>query len=128
MQNVVPCRKITAESSKKTRLFVAKQWSAPKCCNARETISNTSNNGHHNADTGMNINSLDVFLDRVKTSTLAVSGMAFQDAWTLDLDRLRECNVLVFNPDGRLIPFCAYNLTSKNGYSLYRKHEVKIKL
>jgi uncharacterized radical SAM superfamily Fe-S cluster-containing enzyme len=33
----------------------------------------------------------------------------FQDAWTLDVDKLRKCCVSQIVPDGRLIPFCAYN-------------------
>jgi uncharacterized radical SAM superfamily Fe-S cluster-containing enzyme len=52
--------------------------------------------------------------------TLGLSGMAFQDAWTLDLDRLRQCHIQVVAPDRRVIPFCAYNLTSRDGRSLYR--------
>ena len=52
--------------------------------------------------------------------TLGLSGMAFQDAWTLDLDRLRQCHIHVVAPDRRVIPFCAYNLTSRDGRSLYR--------
>jgi hypothetical protein len=46
--------------------------------------------------------------------------MAFQDAWTLDLDRLRQCHIHVVAPDRRVIPFCAYNLTSRDGRALYR--------
>jgi uncharacterized radical SAM superfamily Fe-S cluster-containing enzyme len=46
--------------------------------------------------------------------------MAFQDAWTLDLERLRDCCIHVLSPDGRLIPFCAYNLTARDGRSSYR--------
>jgi uncharacterized radical SAM superfamily Fe-S cluster-containing enzyme len=46
--------------------------------------------------------------------------MAFQDVWTLDLDRLRDCYIHVMSPDGRLIPFCAYNLTDRHGRALYR--------
>jgi len=52
--------------------------------------------------------------------TLGLSGMAFQDAWTLDLDRLRQCHIHVVSPDRRVIPFCAYNLTSRDGRPLYR--------
>lgn len=52
--------------------------------------------------------------------TLSLSGMAFQDAWTLDLDRLRQCHIHVVSPDRRLIPFCAYNLTDTCGRALYR--------
>jgi len=33
----------------------------------------------------------------------------FQDAWTLDVGKLRKCCVSQIVPDGRLIPFCAYN-------------------
>jgi len=33
----------------------------------------------------------------------------FQDEWTLDVDKLRKCCVSQIVPDGRLIPFCAYN-------------------
>ena len=46
--------------------------------------------------------------------------MAFQDAWTLNLERLRGCCIHVARPDGRLIPFCAFNLTSRSGRPLYR--------
>jgi uncharacterized radical SAM superfamily Fe-S cluster-containing enzyme len=33
----------------------------------------------------------------------------FQDPYTLDIDKLRKCCVSEITPDGRLIPFCAYN-------------------
>jgi 7,8-dihydro-6-hydroxymethylpterin dimethyltransferase len=33
----------------------------------------------------------------------------FQDAYTLDVEKLRKCCVSEITPDGRLIPFCAYN-------------------
>ncbi len=33
----------------------------------------------------------------------------FQDPYTLDLGKLRKCCVSEIVPDGRLIPFCAYN-------------------
>jgi uncharacterized radical SAM superfamily Fe-S cluster-containing enzyme len=33
----------------------------------------------------------------------------FQDPYTLDVSRLRKCCVSEIVPDGRLIPFCAYN-------------------
>jgi uncharacterized radical SAM superfamily Fe-S cluster-containing enzyme len=62
----------------------------------------------------------DVFLERSRTHTLAISGMAFQDAWTLDLDRLRDCHIHVADWGGADIPFCAYNLTSRDGTGPYR--------
>jgi 7,8-dihydro-6-hydroxymethylpterin dimethyltransferase len=33
----------------------------------------------------------------------------FQDPYTLDVTKLRKCCVSEITPDGRLIPFCAYN-------------------
>lgn len=105
------------DGSRKARIFVAKQWTSPACCDnktvALEGLSRSS-------APGINTESLDIFLERVKTHTICISGMAFQDAWTLDLDRLKECIIHVVSRDGRLIPFCAYNLTSENGISLYR--------
>ena len=44
--------------------------------------------------------------------------MAFQDAWTIDLERLRHCYLHVLAPDGRFVPFCAYNLTGADGRGL----------
>ncbi len=91
----------------KARSFVSRQWSAPpksgKCnCTKLSTLD------------------FDQILERIQGHTLCISGMAFQDAWTLDLDRLRDCKLHVFHPDGKLIPFCAYNLTARNGRSIYR--------
>jgi hypothetical protein len=61
------------------------------------------------------------FVDRVKTHTLSISAMAFQDAWNLDLERLKDCCIHTVSPDGRLVPFCAYNLSSADGRTLYRR-------
>jgi uncharacterized radical SAM superfamily Fe-S cluster-containing enzyme len=72
----------------------------------------------------MKLDALDTFIreaEQLERETLAISGMAFQDAWTLDLERLSRCYIHIVNPDGALIPFCAYNLTSQGGRSLYRK-------
>lgn len=63
---------------------------------------------------------LDAFLARARSQTFAVSAMAFQDAWNLDLDRVRDCCIHQLAPDGRLVPFCLYNLTAADGRRLYR--------
>lgn len=63
---------------------------------------------------------MDEFLARGQTHSFMVSGMAFQDAWTLDLQRLKDCCVHIMSPRGKLVPFCAYNLTDTNGKALYR--------
>ena len=64
---------------------------------------------------------LDMFLSRLKTHMFSISCMAFQDAWNVDLERVRDCCIHVLSPQGKLIPFCMYNLTDVQGKSLYRK-------
>ena len=64
---------------------------------------------------------LDEFLIRIHNETFAVSGMIFQDAWNLDLDRLKRCYICEVDPDYGMVPFCAYNLTNLKGTYLYRK-------
>jgi hypothetical protein len=98
-------------SSEQSRAFVARQWKGrpdTACCGESET-----------SDPAVPY-SLDGFLQRLANYTLAVSCMAFQDAWNLELDRLRQCYIHTVGRDLRLIPFCAYNLTSANGNTLYR--------
>jgi uncharacterized radical SAM superfamily Fe-S cluster-containing enzyme len=83
--------------------YVVNQWAAPKpvsYCATKE--------------------SLDAFLENHRSNTFAVSAMAFQDVWSLDLERVQECCIHVAAPDGRMIPFCLYNLTSAEGIPLYR--------
>jgi 7,8-dihydro-6-hydroxymethylpterin dimethyltransferase len=63
---------------------------------------------------------LDRFLDDVANRSFTISAMAFQDVENLDLERLKGCCISVISRDGRLIPFCAYNLTSREGRTLYR--------
>ena len=101
-------RPITAQEGRiKAQDFVSRIWAAPP----------------EDASTQTNIPRLgewDTFLTRARTHMFSISGMAFQDSWTVDLARLRECYILTVAPDGRLVPFCAYNITSKQGKALYR--------
>lgn len=96
------------QTARRARQFVAHYWSAPG-----ESRCRTSQ--------GPSLGEWDEFIERAASHTLCISGMAFQDAWSLDLDRLRDCCVHAMHPDGRLIPFCAYNLTGASGRSLYRR-------
>jgi hypothetical protein len=57
-------------------------------------------------------------LDRVKNYSLCISGMAFQDAWNIDLERLRRCCIHVVTERNTMIPFCAYYLTDSHGRRL----------
>jgi 7,8-dihydro-6-hydroxymethylpterin dimethyltransferase len=54
----------------------------------------------------------------IHENTFSVSGMAFQDAWTIDLERLRHCYLHVLTARGSIVPFCAYNLTATDGHGI----------
>lgn len=55
---------------------------------------------------------------------LSISGMLFQDAWSIDMERVDRCCVRVVTdpsagaPDGT-VSFCLWNLTSASGERLY---------
>lgn len=105
------CKPVQAsEGAAKARRFTAQFWARPDEGQLFSVRDNAPSLG-----------AWDDFLVRARTHSLCVSGMAFQDAWTLDLERLRDCCVHVVHPDGRLIPFCAYNVTDSEGRSYYRK-------
>jgi 7,8-dihydro-6-hydroxymethylpterin dimethyltransferase len=60
-------------------------------------------------------------LERALSHFLCISGMAFQDPWNIDLERLRRCCVHVVTPQRKLVPFCAYYLRRRNVQSRDRK-------
>jgi uncharacterized radical SAM superfamily Fe-S cluster-containing enzyme len=60
------------------------------------------------------------FINSARSRTFSITCMAFQDAWTADLERLQNCCVHVFAPPARLMPFCSYNLTNAQGEALHR--------
>ena len=107
-----PSSSCCCATSKQSREFVARRWSGKK--SARKVRLVLKPGEIHGLD------SLDAFLEQMEQYTLAVSGMLFQDAWNLDVKRLKSCYILEVSPDGRMIPFCAYNLTSASGETLYR--------
>lgn len=72
---------------------------------------------HHNATDN---DELSKFIRQAGNNRFQLSAMAFQDCWNLQLERLQGCCIHVAQPDGRLIPFCSFNLTSRTGKSLYR--------
>ncbi len=65
--------------------------------------------------------SLKGIFERAHAHYLSISGMPFQDAWTIDLERLKGCCIHVVTSNKRLIPFCAYYLTDIAGKRLDRK-------
>ena len=100
------------DNIRRTVSTVSRRWTLPApvtgggCCGPRMT----------REDGPLN---LDVFLRDAASRSFTVSAMAFQDAATLDLERLRRCCISVISPDGNLMPFCAYNLTNRDGHRLY---------
>jgi 7,8-dihydro-6-hydroxymethylpterin dimethyltransferase len=81
------------------RRFMAQHWQINDCC---------CQTGDRND-----------FIDQLLQYNLTISGMPFQDVWNLDMERLRSCCIQVVTPDKRIIPFCAYYLTSASGQRLY---------
>lgn len=63
----------------------------------------------------------DRFLREALENTFTVSGMAFMDADSLELDRLRRCHISEADACRGMVPFCAYNLTARDGRALYRR-------
>lgn len=50
---------------------------------------------------------------------LSIIVMNYMDANTMDIQRMRECSMMVTVPDGRAIPFCSYHLTDGAGRRVY---------
>ncbi len=99
---------VAEEGARVSRTFTARHWSAPPAAGDR-------GDGTDRGD------GFDRFLARAGLARrFTVSGMAFQDALTLDLDRVRGCCIHVVSPEGLLVPFCLYNLTALDGTPLYR--------
>lgn len=61
------------------------------------------------------------FVSRAKTHYLTVSAMAFQDVWTGETERWERCCIHVVTPDDKLIPFCLFNTTARDGTTMYRR-------
>lgn len=93
------------EGARKARQFVALHW---KGAEAKPRAGGTGRDDFSR------------FLSNVAAEQrFTISGMAFQDALSLDLERARGCCIHVVRADGRLIPFCLHNLTARDGARLY---------
>ncbi|TEB08092.1 Cyclic pyranopterin monophosphate synthase [Pelotomaculum schinkii] len=106
------CNKKTDSSGvEKNRNFVARRW-----------VRESSQNNQRLNKLDYELDELDIFIARVKSHGFTITGMTFQDCWNVDLERLHECSLHVLSPEGKIIPFCAYNISSIEGKSLYRKN------
>lgn len=69
-------------------------------------------------ETNFDISTLEGFANRAKAYSFTITSMAFQDAWNIDLARLQQCSLHVYN-NGKFIPLCANYLTSAEGRSIH---------
>ncbi|MCB2295293.1 radical SAM protein [Clostridium algoriphilum] len=91
------------EGSKKSKRFVERNWSGVKI---NKYVPKK--------------NSFEELNQKIKKGFFSISGMAFQDVWNVDTERLKDCCIHVVSKKGNLIPFCAYNITTLNQKKLYR--------
>ena len=106
-------------ASEQARKYVEQQWSGAKtgscCCRENEPETQNCCCGESTEQMRLDTSSLDEFLVKRHNNTFAVSGMLFQDAYNLDLARLRRCYILETDSRYGMVPFCAYNLTDRRG-------------
>ena len=81
----------------KNRSFVARRW-------------NRSEQSEADSNDNDDFNELNAFAKRLKSHGFTITAMAFQDAYNLDIERLRRCSLHV-SSGGRMTPFCAKYLT-----------------
>ena len=101
--------KTDSSGVEKNRNFVMRRW-----------VRQSSQSNQSLNKSNVKMDEMDIFIARLKSHGFTITGMAFQDCWNIDLERLHECSLHVVSPDGKIIPFCAYNVTSIEGKSLYR--------
>ena len=94
------------EGATKAKAFVARNWSYQKQVKEEK------------------LSDWDKILSAIANNAFSLSGMAFQDAWNVNLERIRDCCIHVSTAKGKLIPFCMYNITNMDGASLYRDAKV----
>lgn len=100
-----------AEGARRAKASVAGQWAAAPQQHTIQPLGNCNLKG----------DDFERFLaERGAHRRFSISCMAFQDAASLDIERVRGCCIHTQAPDGRLIPFCLYNLTAADGTPLYR--------
>jgi uncharacterized radical SAM superfamily Fe-S cluster-containing enzyme len=89
-----------ADAHLKNRAFVARRWTrSPDAESAAQT------------EPAADARDMSAFLTRVKSHGFTITAMTFQDAWTLDYERLRRCSLHVFD-GASTVQFCARYLTN----------------
>lgn len=72
----------------KNRRFVGRRWKRPSFTGRNEDVA-----------------SLEGFLQRIQSHGFTITAMAFQDAYTADVNRLRNCSLHIYSA-GKVMPFC----------------------
>lgn len=85
------CSKPASDEALRNRRFVSRRW---------------KRDGSVKSD-NPDMRDMDAFLARVKSHGFTITGMAFQDAYNLDITRLRRCSLHVYD-NGKIVPFCSY--------------------
>lgn len=76
----------------RNREFIARRW--------------MRNIGLESNTVPADLTNMEAFLSVKKSRAFTVTAMAFQDRYSLDLERLRRCSLHVYD-NGRIVPFCA---------------------
>jgi hypothetical protein len=92
------CGKTGSDEALRNRRFVARRWK-------RENVEIIED---------PDMSDFDTFLSRVKSHGFTITGMAFQDAYNLDIERLRRCSLHVYS-EGKIVPFCSYYIKHTSG-------------
>lgn len=98
------CGVTTAEQN---REYIGRRWSRPQDEDGPSTADEPASKSQHVEGEP---DDLDEFLRQAKTRAFTVTAMAFQDAYNLDIERIRRCSLHVYE-DGKFMPFCARYLT-----------------
>lgn len=111
------------EGARKARQFVALHWRGGSAGDAEPATGTGKDSKTCCGQSGLapaDQDGFSRFLSRAGTEQrFTLSAMAFQDALSLDIERVRGCCIHVLRRDGRMIPFCLHNLTARNGARLY---------
>jgi len=102
-----------SDPAEKNREFVGRRWQrrSEDCCRCDDE----NNKGPGSMD------DMEYFAKRAGSHAFTLTAMAFQDAWNLDLERLRTCSLHVARA-GRMVPFCSNYLTA---FDKKQRHDIR---
>ena len=60
-------------------------------------------------------------MDLLKGQYFSIGCHGLQDIWNIDLNRVKKCCVHELTTEGKLVPFCLFNVTGQKGKTLYRQ-------